>query len=364
MAKKKGGKSNEKNKPKSLNTFWKKVIYACIAFVILSVGSTIYLAYRNIYKSNKITKNGEKTYFYIKTGSNFNDVVKSLKQEKIIRSESIFEWLAKQKNYDKKIKPGRYTLKPYMSNNEIINLLRSGEQEPIKLTINNIRTKTELVTKVCSNLEVDSLQLYELLSNDNLLDTIGFNSINITGMFIPDTYDYYWNTSASEFMKLMMKEYQKFWNADRKAKAKMQGISAAEAAIIASIVEKETNYKPERPLVASVYLNRIRKHMKLQADPTVVYANGDFTINRVLEKHLKFDNPYNTYIYEGLPPGPICIPSKNALDAVLDAPKNGFIYFCADDQFNGKHKFAASLSQHNITANKFRKALNKKRIFK
>ena len=362
MAKKKGGKTADKNKGKAKSTFWKKVIYVSFAFILISILSTIYLAYRNIYKVNRISRSGEKTYFYIKTGSSFKDVVSSLKREKIIQSEAIFEWLAHQKNYDNKIKAGRYALKPYMSANEIINLLRSGE--PVKLTINNIRTKNELVRKVCAHLEADSTELFELLSNDNQLDTLGFNSINVTGLFIPDTYDFFWNTSAIDFLKTMVKEYRQFWTEERISKAKKQGVTPADAAIIASIVEKETNFKPERPLVASVYLNRLRKKMKLQADPTVVYANGDFTINRVLEKHLKFDNPYNTYIYEGLPPGPICIPSKNAIDAVLDAPHNAYIYFCADDDFNGKHKFAASLSQHNINANKFRKALNRKRIFK
>jgi UPF0755 protein len=364
MAKKKGGKSSKDAKAKTNSSFWKKVKWASIAFILLSALSMVYVAYRNIYKSNKISRDGEKVYFYIKTGSSFNDVVKSLKAEKIIQSEAMFEWLAKQKNYDKKIKAGRYTLKPYMSNNELVNLLRSGVQDPVKLTINNIRTKTELVRKVCSQLEADSLQLYELLSNDNMLDTLGFNSINITGFFIPDTYEFYWNTSAQDFLKQMRDEYHTFWTDERRKKAKGKGLAPAEVSIVASIVEKETNYKPERPLVASVYLNRLKKNMKLQADPTVVFATGDFTINRVLEKHLKFDNPYNTYIYEGLPPGPICIPSKNAVDAVLDAPNNSYIYFCADDSFNGKHKFASSLAEHNINANRFRKALNKKRIFK
>lgn len=364
MAKKKGGKSTKDTKSKGNASFWKKVKWASLAFVLLSAISMVYLAYRNIYKANKISRDGEKVYFYIKTGSTMKDVVKSLKAEKIIQSEAIFEWLAHQKNYENKIKPGRYTLKPYMSNNELVNLLRSGQQEPVKLTINNIRTKAELVRKVSSQLEADSLQLYELLSNDNTLDTLGFNSISITGFFIPDTYDFFWNTSADDFLKQMRNEYRKFWSYERRELAKSKELKPAEVSIIASIVEKETNFKPERPLVAAVYLNRLKKNMKLQADPTVVYANGDFTINRVLEKHIKFDNPYNTYIYEGLPPGPICIPSKNAIDAVLKAPKNNYVYFCADDAFNGKHKFAASLSEHNINANKFRKALNKKRIFK
>ena len=163
--------------------------------------------------------------------------------------------------------------------------------------------------------------------------------------------------------KEMLKAHQKFWTTERRKKAEMQGITPIEAAIIASIVDKESNYKPERPKIASVYLNRLRKGMRLQADPTVIYAIGDFTINRVLSKHLDFDNPYNTYKYEGLPPGPICAASINSIDAVLDAPKNNYIYFCAKEDFSGQHNFAATLDEHNRNAAKFQRALNKRKIF-
>ncbi|MFN5794266.1 MAG: endolytic transglycosylase MltG, partial [Bacteroidota bacterium] len=231
-------------------------------------------------------------------------------------------------------------------------------------TINNIRTKYELISKVCTALETDSNELKNILENDHQLEKLKLNSDNIISIFIPNTYQFFWNTSAKDFFDRMINESDKFWNRSRIEKLHKLKLSKAQVITIASIVEKESNYLPERPSIASVYLNRIRKGMKLQADPTVVYAVGDFTINRVLDVHLKKDSPYNTYMYEGLPPGPICIPSANAIDAVLKNEKTSYIYFCAKEDFSGRHNFATTDAQHSINANKFRKALNKRKIYK
>ena len=364
MATKKKGKIDNKSNTKKGNPFLRKIVIAFLGIVLLGLISSIYVVYNTIYLKNIVVKESGKTYFYIKTGSKFNDVFQSLKKEKIIKNDLVFEWLAKQKNYINKIKPGRYLLNSKMSNNDLINLLRSGEQEPVKVSFNNIRTKTEFVRRICTQLETDSTALAEILSNDNTLDTLGFDSENILALFIPNTYEFNWNTNAENFFKEMYAEYQKFWNKQRLAKLKEQKLNKVQASIIASIVEKETNYKAERPTVASVYINRLRKNMKLQADPTVIFAMGDFTINRVLSKHLDFDNPYNTYKYDGLPPGPICIASINAIDAVLDASKTNYIYFCAKEDFSGSHNFASSLDVHNRNAAKFQRALNAKKIFK
>jgi UPF0755 protein len=213
-------------------------------------------------------------------------------------------------------------------------------------------------------LEADSNQLKSILENDHELESLKLNSDNIISIFIPNTYQFFWNTSAKEFFERMLKESDKFWNNSRIEKLNKLKLSKAEVITLASIVEKESNYAPERPKIASVYLNRIRKGMKLQADPTVVFAVGDFSINRVLDVHLKKDSPYNTYFYEGLPPGPICIPSANAIDAVLQNEQTSYIYFCAKEDFSGKHNFAVNDVQHSINANKFRKALNKRKIYK
>jgi len=364
MAKKTKTTKNNTAKPKQKNTFLKKVLYAFVGIAIVGIAAMIYLAYANIYKSNIVLKDGNETFFYTKTGSNFNDVMQSLKREKIVKNELVFEWLAKQKNYVNKIKPGKYKITNGMSNNELVNLLRSGAQTPVKLTFSNIRNKKELVRKVCTQLETDSTELAEILSNDNVLDSIGFDSENILAMFIPNTYEMKWNTTAKSFFTDMKLEYKKFWNESRIALKNKLKLKQAQVSIIASIVEKETQYKPERPTVASVYINRLRKGMKLQADPTVIYAIGDFTIHRLLDKHLSFDNPYNTYKYEGLPPGPICLPSINAIDAVLNAANTNYIYFCAKEDFSGKHNFAATLAQHNANAQRFQREMNRRKIYK
>jgi UPF0755 protein len=365
MAKKKNTAKPDKGKSikKCGSGFAKKVWYAFLLILVMGAATSIYIAYNNIYVKNIVVKEDGKTYFYIKTGSSFLDVIKSLKEQHIVRNESVFEWLAKQKNYTNKVKPGRYALTSNMSNNDLINLLRSGEQEAVKLSFNNVRNKTEFIRKICTQLETDSTQLYEILTNDNALDSLGYDSENILAMFIPNTYDFYWNTTAKKFMNEMYVEHKKFWNKERLAQMKKLNITKVQTSIVASIVEKESNYKPERPTIASVYLNRLRKGMKLQADPTVIYAMGDFKIQRLLSKHLDFDNPYNTYRYAGLPPGPICLPSINALDAALNAPTTNYIYFCAKEDFSGSHNFASTLDAHNRNATKFQRALNKRKIF-
>jgi UPF0755 protein len=182
--------------------------------------------------------------------------------------------------------------------------------------------------------------------------------------FIPDSYDFYWNTTAKDFLSRIGSYYEKFWNAERKKSASVLNLSRGEVATLASIVQQESNYKPERPIIAGVYLNRLRKGMRLQADPTVVFAVGDFSIRRVLKEHLSYDSPYNTYLYAGLPPGPIALPARDAIDAVLKADKHNYLYFCAHADFSGKHAFAANLAEHDKNAAKFRKALNNRKIFR
>ena len=360
MAKK---KSSAKNLKKKGSSKFRKIFVASLLIFFFSGIGLIYFYYESVYQRNITLKNNE-PYIYIKTGSDFEDVKKLLEEKNILLNTASFEWLAKQKNYTNRVKPGKYRLENGMTNNELINKLRAGNQESVNLTINNIRTKYELISKVCTALETDSNELKNILENDHQLEKLKLNSDNIISIFIPNTYQFFWNTSAKDFFDRMINESDKFWNRSRIEKLHKLKLSKAQVITIASIVEKESNYLPERPSIASVYLNRIRKGMKLQADPTVVYAVGDFTINRVLDVHLKKDSPYNTYMYEGLPPGPICIPSANAIDAVLKNEKTSYIYFCAKEDFSGRHNFATTDAQHSINANKFRKALNKRKIYK
>jgi len=250
-----------------------------------------------------------------------------------------------------------------MNNNQLIDMLRMGKQVPVKLIFNNnIRTKKELIDIVTKKLEVDSLSLYQTFENNSLYEPWGFNSHNILCMFIPNTYEFYWNTNSVSFFERMYKEYKKFWNIQRLEKAKKANLSPIEITILASIVLQETKKIDEMPKIAGVYINRLKKDMPLQADPTVVYAIGDFSIKRVLKKHLEIDSPYNTYKYKGLPPGPICLPDPVTIDKTLDYEQHNYLFFCAKEDFSGYHNFAETIAQHQQNALKYKIALNKKNI--
>lgn len=360
MPKKKTSKSNQNNGQKRASY---KVLWAFLFLIILFAVYSVYIAYKSIYLPIPALKTGP-VAFYIKSGWGYTETKKSLMEKGIILNSAIFDWLSDQKNLKSKIKPGKYKLKPGININDLINILRSGDQEPVFITIGQFRTKEKLINYLEKNLELDADSISAFLSNDFYMEKYNLNSENSLCLFIPNTYQFLWNTNASAFLQRMKIENERFWNNERMRKLKEKNISKTQAYIIASIVEKETNYQPEKSYIASVYLNRLKKKMKLQADPTVVFAVGDFTINRVLKKHLEKDSPYNTYLYEGLPPGPICIPSQNSIDAVLKAPQTGFIYFCAKEDFSGKHNFATNLNDHQKNARKFQKELNKRKIMK
>lgn len=362
MAKKKSNNKSGKSK-KSTSKFVKKLIIVSFILIFVIGGGTAYYSYTRIYKPNVITSSSENTYFFIKTGSNFEDVLTALTDSHLIRNMSSFKWVAERKGYINKVKPGRYKLKPNMNNNDLVNLLRSGEQEPVNLVFNEARTKEDFVEIIHKQIEADPEELIKLLNNNDFLKQYEVNNKNVLTLFIPNTYQIYWNTSASQFINKMFKEYQRFWNNNRIAKANKLGLSKAEVGILASIVQQESKIKDEQPVIAAVYYNRLKKRMLLQADPTVIYAIGDFNIRRVLSKHLSFDSPYNTYKYLGLPPGPICIPLGSTIDAVLNQPKHNYLYFCAKEDFSGRHNFASNLIEHQRNANAFRNALNKRKIF-
>ena len=342
----------------------KKILLILIVVSALIGGLYGYLVYKKINSPNVSINKTDGKHLYIPTGTNFEDLLIIIQSKGIIINIDYFEWIAEKKNYINNVKPGKYKLKDGMTNNEFVNLLRSGEQESVKVTFNNVRTIEQLAGKVAVNLETDSVQIDELLKDPDFIKKYGFNKNTIISLFIPNTYEFYWNTSAKEFVSRMAIEYKKFWNTSRKAKAKKLNLSQSEVATLASIVQKETIKSDEKPRVAGVYLNRIRRGMLLQADPTVIYAIGDFSMKRVLRKHLKYDSPYNTYMYKGLPPGPICIPNKSSIDAVLSNEKHKYIFFCAKADFSGYHSFAVTLSQHNANARKYQRALNKRRIYK
>jgi UPF0755 protein len=348
-------------KRKKRSGFSKFIFFMLIILIIAAlIGG--YQLYRVILKPNTWVKQDESISLFIPTGSNFEDVKTLLYERGIVINRISFEWLAKKKNLKNNIHPGRYVINSGMSNDELINLLRSGEQTPIKLIFNNIRTKEDFARKISRQIEPDSIEIIELLNDSMYLSIYGFESKNVKSMFIPNTYELYWNISAKDFIDRMYTEYTKFWNNDRRQKAEEIGLDPEDVSILASIIDRETSKDEEKPTIAGVYLNRLKYNWRLQADPTIIYAWGDFNIKRVLNIHKQIESPYNTYKYYGLPPGPICIPSISAIDAVLNRENHSFMFFCAKDDFSGYHVFAKTHAEHNINANRYRRALDQRKI--
>ena len=341
----------------------KKLTYLLVLLLFLFV-SFSYYAYQIMYTDNVDTK-GKPTYIRIRNGQTYEAVMDSIEAKKVIIDKLAFRFMAKLMDYDKLVKPGHYEIPNHATNYQLIGILRSGRQTPIKLTFNNIRLKDDLAAKLAGYLDADEDEFREMLNDEEYLKQFGFTPETIMLMFIPNTYELYWNTTPEQLMERMKKEYDRFWTKERIAKAKKLGLTRKEVSILASIVEAEQNqHADERPKIAGAYLNRLDKGMALQADPTVVFAVGDFSIRRVLNKHLATDSPYNTYKYKGLPPGPINLPSIPSIDAVLNPEKHNYIYFCAKEDFSGYHSFAATEKEHLENARRYQKALTEAKIMK
>ena len=343
----------------------KKIFISLLLIVIFAGGYYVYDMYQRVYQPNVTLKNTNSDYFYVYSHFTYDDLINSLYEQGYIIDRVSFKWVSEKKsNFINNVKPGRYKLKEGMSNNQLIDLLRSGNQSPVKFTIFNVKTIKELSGVVSKNLECDSLSLYNLLTDKTFTSNYGFNTITILTLFLPDTYEFYWNTSAEQFVKRMADEYKKFWTEERKAKARAINLTQSEVSILASIVQAEQSvYRDERPKIAGLYINRLKKGMLLQSDPTVVYGIGNFNINRVLTKHLQTNTPYNTYLYTGLPPGPINLPEISSLDAVLNYEKHNYIYMCAKADFSGYHAFAVNYNEHLVNARNFQKELNRRKIY-
>lgn len=336
------------------------ILKFAVLFILAVVAFAAYRIYIIIYSPSVHLETGS-TFIYIPTNSSMQNVLQIFKNKKIITNIENFEWVAKRMNYYDNIKPGKYLIYDKMSNRDLLKLLRSGEQKPINFTFNNIRLKKELCSKLGKELEADSNVLLTILNDKYYLRNYGLTTENALIVFIPNTYSFYWNTSAEQFFERMVNEYKKFWNQSRIEKVKVTGLTSEKVSILASIIEKETAQNDEKPIIAGVYMNRLNKNRKLEADPTVIFALQDFTIKRVLKSHLEYDSPYNTYKYEGLPPGPICISSISSIDAVLNYEHHDYMYFCAKDDFSGYHNFAENYLTHLINAGKYRKALKERK---
>ncbi|MEP7195455.1 MAG: endolytic transglycosylase MltG [Saprospiraceae bacterium] len=301
---------------------------------------------------------------FIYKNSSLTNVIDSLKARNILINPNNIALISKILGYtDKSVKEGRYLIKPGMNNYSILSKLRSGNQDPVKMTLNNVRDIQHLCGKISGYLILDSLNLVDRLSDSSYLSEIGYTKENILSLFIPNTYELYWNTTFDKFIQRMQFENKKFWNTNGRAqKAAELNLKQSEVYTLASIVEKETNFEAERPVIAGVYLNRLKTNMRLQADPTVVFALGVSGLQRVLLGHLSHVSPYNTYLNDGLPPGPIYMPTINSLEAVLNPEKHDYIFFCAKEGFEGVHSYASTLKQHLQNAKNYQRWLNQNRI--
>ena len=334
----------------------KKILLLVLVLVVLGLAffSWMFLGSATAFKEPK------RTLYIGSDAATKGAVLDSLKKNNIIKNSAVFGWLADRMDYWKKIKPGKYEIKNGSSSLTIIRMLRNGQQTPVNLVITKLRTKGDLARLVGNKLETDSLEMIRFLNSKNSLKTFGKTPELAMTMIVPDTYTYFWNTTAPGVYKKLADESKKFWTPQRTERAVQLGLTPEQVYILASIVDEETNASAEKGTIASVYLNRIKKGMPLQADPTIRFALNDFTIKRIYGDHLDVASPYNTYRNKGLPPGPISTPSRKTIDAVLNTPATNYLYFVADSSFNGTHVFSATYSEHRKKARAYQQAFKRR----
>lgn len=320
----------------------------------------IYVAYI-LFVPNISPKDTKKAFLFIPEQTSFEQLTNLLEKNASISNLASFKQVSTLLRYNK-VKPGRYEIKQGMNNFQLVRILRSGRQTPVRLTFNNIRTKEQLAGRLSSQLMADSTSILERMNDTAFLAKYELSPNTVVALFIPNTYEIFWNVTAEDIFERMHKEYQKFWTDERKAKAAAIPLTPVEVSTLASIVEEETNNKQDRPMVAGLYINRLKSDMPLQADPTLKFAVGDFALKRLTLKQILFISPYNTYRNHGLPPGPIRVASENGIDAVLNYAHHNYIYMCASEQLNGLHKFAATWDEHQANAKRYQEKLNQLNI--
>jgi len=339
----------------------KKIIHA-LFYIILAAGlGVVVLLWAIVLRENVEAE--KPVRIFLPAGSDFKALNDTLESADILRSRKSFQIASRLKSFGKTIKPGSYVVLPGMSNNSLVNMLRSGNQTPVNVTFNNIRTLEELAGKAGHQIEADSVTLISFFNDEANYSADGFDRRNLLAVFIPDTYQVYWSVDARGFYRRMLKEYRDYWNDERLEMAGSAGLTPAEVSILASIVDEEVSREEEKPRIAGVYINRLRAGMPLQADPTVRFAVNDFSIRRILNKHLEVDSPYNTYKFAGLPPGPIRCPSRSGLESVLKAESHEYLFFVARSDGSGYHHFSRTLAEHNRYASAYRRELNRRRIY-
>ncbi len=345
-----------------MNKKRKKIFLSILAtffFICIAGAGTVYyyLFYPQFHPSKT-------TYIYIDRDDTTDSIFNKIKKQGNPHSFNGFKWMSHFREYSKNIHTGRYAIKPRDNTYQLYSRLSRGYQTPVNLTIGSVRTLDRLVRSVGKQLMIDSAEIAMALYDSIFLEKMGYTEATIPCLFIPETYQVYWDVSAADFLARMKKEHDKFWNKDRLSKAQAIGMTPEEICTLASIVEEETNNNAEKPMVAGLYINRLHAGMPLQADPTIKFALQDFGLRRITNQHLDVQSPYNTYLNAGLPPGPIRIPSPKGLDSVLNYVKHNYIYMCAKEDFSGTHNFASNYADHMVNARKYWKALNERKIFK
>ena len=339
----------------------RKRIFIWIASItLLLIVAIAAFLYSLVFKPIELT---EEVYIYIDEERDYETVVDQLKEKVELPNEDVFRLLADRMNYPNMVKTGRYAIEDGMTMPDLIRALRSGSQVPINLTFNNIRTMENLAGRLSSQLMVDSVSILNVLNDTSVAASYGFNEQTFGAMFIPNTYEVYWDTNVESLIERMKREYDSFWNTERRAKAQKLGLTPLEVTTLASIVEEEATYADEYPIVAGLYINRLNRGMRLEADPTVKFAVGDASLRRILFKHLEVESPYNTYKIDGLPPGPIRIPSTSAINATLSPAQHNYIFMCAKDDLSGRHNFAVTHAEHARNARAYQRALNERGIY-
>ncbi len=324
---------------------WRIFLFTLL-LVAAIVGVLGYAKYKKVVQPNLTME--ENFSLYLTSDPQMESVTEQLKNANILNDEASFYWWATKKKLGENLHPGRYILKNGMSNRDIVNLLMSGRQTPVNVTFNNIRTKKDFAGRIGEQIEADSIDFVKYFDTTTYFKSLGLTKDNFMTLFIPNTYELYWNTDAASFIKRMEKEHAAFWSPARLNKAKEIGLTPQEVHILASIVYSENDRaSDEASRIAGVYMNRIHKGMKLEADPTVKFAIGDFAKKRIYFADLEIESPYNTYKYAGLPPGPIHMPPIKYIDAVLNYEKNDYIFLCGRGDGSGRHYFAKTLAEHN-----------------
>jgi UPF0755 protein len=358
---KKSNNTNKSKKKSQNNSLIKRVLIIIfgITAVVCVVGGIFAYA---LFSSNINIEKDKKEFLLVYENDCYDDIIDKLVSKQIVKSKKTFEIASWLLNNKKQFKSGRYQITSEMNNLTLVRNIMYGRQTPISISFNNVRTKDVLAERLTKKLKISEEEFLAELYSEQTLKTLGFNKNTVISLFIPNTYEVYWDITAEELIERMKKEYDLFWNEERTAKLLDVGLSKEEVSTLASIVEEETRKKDEQPVVAGLYLNRIHKNIPLQADPTVKFAVQDFSLRRIYKKHLEYDSPYNTYMYAGLPPGPIRVPSIQAIDAVLNFVNHNYIYMCAKEDFSGYHNFATSYKEHQENAERYRRALNKRGI--